>query len=224
MTQEIARTAEAARRRRGCRAWLAAQLGRDTRRSGARGPRDRRGRGRIAGPLRIRRRKPKTVAPSTPDKGDAVLVAGHPHTVEGFTRQDGTNGLSNEIIADHLGASVLLRDRRHHQGREGQHQRIRDAGGRRDTHAPPPRSAIPRYRRKGSGEAMVTKTVQTWQLRAGWIVIPQTGSPPAGTQRPPRRSTPGRPRRVRRHPQPDHLPSRPNPHHPRHPMRNKANK
>lgn len=117
------------------------------------------------------------MAPSTPDKGDAVLVAGHPHTVEGFTRQDGTNGLSNEIIADHLGASVLLRDRRHHQGREGQHQRMRDAGGRRDTHAPPPRSAIPRYRRKGSGEAMVTKTVQTWQLRAGWIVIPQTGSP-----------------------------------------------
>lgn len=39
-------------------------------------------------------------------KGEAVLVAGN-LTVQGFTRADGTNGLTREITAEHLGASVL---------------------------------------------------------------------------------------------------------------------
>ena len=38
-------------------------------------------------------------------KGDAVVVAGD-LTVEGFVRQDGTHGVSQEITADHLGASL----------------------------------------------------------------------------------------------------------------------
>lgn len=38
-------------------------------------------------------------------KGDAVVVAGD-LTVQGFVRQDGTNGISQEITADHLGASL----------------------------------------------------------------------------------------------------------------------
>ncbi len=38
-------------------------------------------------------------------KGDSVVVAGD-LTVEGFVRQDGTNGVSQEITADHLGASL----------------------------------------------------------------------------------------------------------------------
>lgn len=39
-------------------------------------------------------------------KGDTVLVAGN-LTVQGFTRADGTTGLSHEITAEQLGASVL---------------------------------------------------------------------------------------------------------------------
>ncbi len=39
-------------------------------------------------------------------QGEAVLVAGN-LTVQGFTRADGTNGLTHEITAEHLGASVL---------------------------------------------------------------------------------------------------------------------
>jgi len=38
-------------------------------------------------------------------KGDTVVVSGD-LTVEGFVRQDGTNGVSQEITADHLGASL----------------------------------------------------------------------------------------------------------------------
>ena len=38
-------------------------------------------------------------------KGDSVVAAGQ-LTVEGFVRQDGTNGISQEITADHLGASL----------------------------------------------------------------------------------------------------------------------
>ena len=39
------------------------------------------------------------------NKGDAVVAAGQ-LTVEGFVRQDGTHGISQEITADHLGASL----------------------------------------------------------------------------------------------------------------------
>lgn len=38
-------------------------------------------------------------------KGDSVVVSGD-LIVEGFVRQDGTNGISQEITADHLGASL----------------------------------------------------------------------------------------------------------------------
>ncbi len=38
-------------------------------------------------------------------KGDTVVLSGD-LTVEGFVRQDGTNGVSQEITADHLGASL----------------------------------------------------------------------------------------------------------------------
>ena len=39
-------------------------------------------------------------------KGDTVIAAGQ-LTVEAFTRQDGTSGQANRVVADVLGASLL---------------------------------------------------------------------------------------------------------------------